>query len=90
MPRPSGLVFLHIPATNSCCASIPRLYAYSVREFDGTDEVHSFPLDGRIVLFPADSEARTEENASLSLLRCEPAGTSMYRRSLGEETCCPV
>jgi hypothetical protein len=31
---------------------------------DGTGfnvEVHSFPLDGRIVLFPADSEARDEE-----------------------------
>jgi hypothetical protein len=33
---------------------------------DGTGfniEVHSFPLDGRIVLFPADSEARTDEPA---------------------------
>ena len=33
---------------------------------DGTGfnvEVHSFPLDGRIVLFPADSEARDEEPA---------------------------
>jgi len=64
-----------------------RLYAYSVREFDGADgkkarswtrigvafphkdgtgfnvEVHSFPLDGRIVLFPADADARDEEPA---------------------------
>ena len=64
-----------------------RLYAYTVREFDGADgkkarawtrigvafphkdgtgfnvEVHSFPLDGRIVLFAADSEARDEEPA---------------------------
>jgi hypothetical protein len=80
-------VFLHIPATNSCGASIPRFYACSVRKFDGENgkkarawtrigfafphqdgtgfniEVHSFPLDGRIVLFPADSEARTEEGA---------------------------
>ena len=64
-----------------------RLYAYSVREFDGADgkkarawtrigvafphkdgtgfnvEVHSFPLDGRIVLFPVDSEAHDEEPA---------------------------
>jgi len=62
-----------------------RLYAYTVREFDGADgkkarawtrigvafphkdgtgfnvEVHSFPLDGRIVLFPADADARDEE-----------------------------
>jgi hypothetical protein len=33
---------------------------------DGTGfniEVHSFPLDGRIVLFPADSEARIDEPA---------------------------
>ena len=31
---------------------------------DGTGfniEVHSFPLDGRIVLFPADADAREEE-----------------------------
>lgn len=64
-----------------------HLYAYTVREFDGSDgkkarawtrigvafphkdglglnvEVHSFPLDGRIVLFPADAEARDEEPA---------------------------
>jgi len=35
-------------------------------EKDGTGfnvEVHSFPLDGRIVLFAADSEARDEEPA---------------------------
>ncbi len=33
---------------------------------DGTGfnvEVHSFPLDGRIVLFPADADARDEEPA---------------------------
>ena len=33
---------------------------------DGTGfnvEVHSFPLDGRIVLFPADTDARDEEPA---------------------------
>ena len=67
-----------------------RLYAYTVREFDGADgkkarartrigvafphkdstgfnvEVHSFPLDGRIVLFPADADARDEEPAETS------------------------
>ena len=33
---------------------------------DGTGfnvEVHSFPLDGRIVLFPADADARDEDPA---------------------------
>jgi hypothetical protein len=33
---------------------------------DGTGfnvEVHSFPLDGRIVLFPADADAREDEPA---------------------------
>jgi hypothetical protein len=68
-------------------ATSSRLYAYTVREFDGADgkkarawtrigvafphkdgtgfnvEVHSFPLDGRIVLFPADADAREEEPA---------------------------
>ena len=36
---------------------------------DGTGfnvEVHSFPLDGRIVLFPADADARDEEPAEAS------------------------
>jgi len=36
------------------------------REPPGTGfniEVHSFPLDGRIVLFPANADARNEEQA---------------------------
>ena len=65
-----------------------RLYAYTVREFDGADgkkarawtrigvafphkdgtgikvEVHSFPLDGRIVLFPADETDARDNNAT--------------------------
>ena len=78
-----------------------RLYAYSVREFDGADgkkarawtrigvafphkdgtgfnvEVHSFPLDGRIVLFPADAEARDEEPAET------PPPPAPFRNSSG-------
>jgi hypothetical protein len=68
-------------------ATSSRLYAYTVREFDGADgkkgrawtrigvafphrdgtgfniELHSFPLDGKIVLFPVDAAAQNEETA---------------------------
>ena len=48
---------------------------------DGTGfnvEVHSFPLDGRIVLFPADTEARDEEPAETP-----PPPTGPHRPAAG-------
>jgi hypothetical protein len=51
---------------------------------DGTGfniEVHSFPLNGRIVLFPADSEARTDEPAEAVLAPAPaPSHSSGQRR----------
>ncbi len=47
---------------------------------DGTGfnvEVHSFPLDGRIVLFPADADARDEEPAEA------PPPPALNRNSTG-------
>jgi hypothetical protein len=50
---------------------------------DGTGfniEVHSFPLDGRIVLFPADSEARTDEPPEATPMPAPAPGRSSSQR----------
>jgi hypothetical protein len=50
---------------------------------DGTGfnvEVHSFPLDGRVVLFPADSEARADEPVETALPPPVPNRNGNQRR----------
>jgi hypothetical protein len=43
-------------------------------------EVHSFPLDGRLVLFPADSEARADELAGATAPPPAPNRNGNQRR----------
>jgi hypothetical protein len=50
---------------------------------DGTGfnvEVHSFPLDGRIVLFPVDSDARVEEPTEAPPLPAQTRNGNPRRR----------